>query len=181
MAYTGTVWCQLRRVRPGCPGAAELACDPGVLRRQRRPSRNLIQFTGTAAAAQAAFGTHFGRFQRNGQTFFSNTSGPTIPSAFRDVISGVQGLNSYRLQPHLLKHVFSAAELQARQTPALTGTNLSGVTVHELVPYDVRQIYNANSLVSSGYTGTGVTIAVIGQTGVNLTSSPPSRRSPARR
>ncbi len=133
------------------------------------PSRNLIQFTGTAAAAQAAFGTHFGRFQRNGQTFFSNTSGPTIPLVFRDVISGVQGLNSYRLQPHLLKHVFTAAELQARQTPALTGTNLSGVTVHELVPYDVRQIYNANSLVSSGYTGTGVTIAVIGQTGVNLT------------
>ncbi len=132
------------------------------------PSRNLIQFTGTAAAAQTAFGTRFGRFQRNGQTFYSNTSAPSIPAAFRSVVSGVQGLNGYRLQPHALKRVLVPAGLSSRPSPDLTGTDSTGAIVHELVPYDVRQIYDANSLVSSGYNGTGVTIAVIGQTGVNL-------------
>ncbi len=130
-------------------------------------SRNLIQFTGTAAAAQSAFGTRFSRYQRNGQTFFSNTSVPSVPSAFRDVISGVQGLNSYRMEPHVVKRTLTPAELQARQSGELTGTGTFGATIHELVPYDVRQIYGANSLVSSGYTGAGVTIAVIGQTAVN--------------
>ncbi len=132
------------------------------------PSRNLIQFTGTASAAQTAFSTHFGRFQRNGQTFFSNTSAPSVPAAFRSVVSGVQGLNGYRLQPHALKRVVVPAVVDSKPSSDLTGTDPNGAIVHELAPYDVRQIYDANSLISSGYTGTGVTIAVIGQSAVNL-------------
>ncbi len=132
------------------------------------PSRNLIQFTGTAAAAQTAFGTGFSRFQRNGQTFFSNTSAPSIPAAFQSVVSGVQGLDSYRLQSKAKKRVMTAEERQS-VSPDLTATTSAGAVVHLLAPYDVRQIYSANALVSSGFTGTGVTIAVIGQTAVNTT------------
>ncbi len=133
------------------------------------PSRNRIDFSGTAASAQTAFGTGFSRFRRDGQTFFSNTSAPTIPAAFSGVIGAVHGLSSYRLQPHGQKRVLSAEELQSRLAPDVTITNSKGALVHLLAPYDVRQIYSANALVSSGYTGTGVTIAVIGQTAVNTT------------
>ncbi len=121
-------------------------------------SRNMIRFSGTASNVDTAFHAGLQRFQRDGQKFISNTAAPSMPSAFAGVVGGVQGLSTYRLQPHT----------KSRLVP--NETEGSGMdSFHLLVPYDVRQIYGANGLFGSGYTGTGITIGVIGQTEVNFT------------
>ena len=132
-------------------------------------SRNQIVFSGTAANVEAAFHPGLQRFERNGQKFIGNTSVPSIPAAFSGVVGGVQGFSTYRLQPHSRLRMLTEAESASLAHPDLTLTNSSGTVVHELVPYDVRQIYSANSLISSGYTGGGITIGVIGQTAVSTT------------
>ncbi|MGI4758430.1 MAG: Ig-like domain repeat protein, partial [Janthinobacterium lividum] len=51
-------------------------------------------------------------------------------------------------------------------SPQYTTANTSG-TVHYLVPWDFRQIYGINTLINSGFDGTGVKIGVIGQSAVD--------------
>ncbi len=132
-------------------------------------SRNRIVFSGSAANVEAAFHAGLQKLQHNGQTYVSNTAVPTVPTSLSGVIGGVQGLDTYRLQPHSRQRAMTAEELAARANPNLTLTGTNGTVYHELAPYDVRQIYNANSLISSGYTGSGITIGVIGQTAVSTT------------
>ena len=127
------------------------------------PSRNRIVFSGTSAAVESAFGVTMQRYQRNGRTFFENSSAVQIPVALADVIGGVTGLSSYRVPtPQLRRMALPAAKL----TPDYTGSNPSG---HFLVPWDFRQLYGINTLISSGFNGTGITIGVIGQSYVDTT------------
>lgn len=128
------------------------------------PGRNLIQFSGRASVVESAFSTSFGRYQKNGQRFFENSTAPQIPAAFRGIVTGVTGLTSYRIGHHTVKHLNPQA---ASARPDYTGTDSSGNAVHYLTPYDVRQIYGASTLTSSGYNGTGVTIGIIGQSAVD--------------
>lgn len=133
------------------------------------PSRNAIDFTGPASAASAAFQTSFARFKNEQQSWFSNTTAPTVPSAFQGIIGGVRGLSSFRPQTHVVRRPTTAAERTARLNPSYTTTDSRGNVSHEILPGDIRQIYGGTSLFNSGYTGSGITIAVLGQTAVNTT------------
>ncbi len=123
------------------------------------PSRNQIQFAGTASLVESAFSTTMTRLRRPDQEFFENSSTLKIPAAFQGVVAGVTGLSSYRMQKH---------DLRSRMRPEVT-TNSTNGTYHSLSPWDVRQIYDANALVSSGFNGNGVSIGIIGQSAVDTT------------
>ncbi len=131
------------------------------------PSRNSIQFSGSAATVENAFRTNLERLHRPDQDFFENSTAPSIPTAFRGVVSAVNGLSSFRLRGESARKQMRPAAYEGL-SPNLTGTDSSGNVTHALTPYDVRQIYGASTLFNT-YTGAGLKIGVIGQSAVNTT------------
>lgn len=134
------------------------------------PSRNMITFSGTAAAVENAFSVTLKRYQRGQKQFFENTENVQIPAALTSVVSGVKGLSSYRLEPQM-RRTLKDASPETRSDSGLTATpnyTPSTGSSHYLVPWDFRQIYGMNSLINGGFNGTGIKIAVIGQSAVDL-------------
>jgi len=120
------------------------------------PSRNRIVFSGTASAVELAFSTSMQRFRDAQEDFIANSTEASLPASLATVVSGVTGLNSYRMLP--------PPRPQLSASPDYT-TN-AGAT-HYLVPWDIRQIYDMNSLIGQGFDGTGVKIGVLGQSAVD--------------
>jgi subtilase family serine protease len=135
------------------------------------PSRNIVNFSGTAAIIENAFGITMERYQRGGQTFFENSGELQIPSAMSGIVGGVTSLSSYRLKSQLVRATRPDVDAtsSAIAKSQYTGVDKTGAVVHFLTPYDFRQIYGETSLVNSGYVGTGTSIAVLGQSAVNTT------------
>jgi subtilase family serine protease len=118
-------------------------------------SRTWVSFSGTAAQAQAAFHTAIHSYAVNGETHFANASDPQLPKALQGVAESVRGLHDFRMKPHI-----------RRIQPHFT-SNISGNTF--LAPDDWATIYDVKPLYGLGLDGTGVTIAVVGQSDVLLT------------
>jgi uncharacterized protein (TIGR03437 family) len=116
--------------------------------------RNTVAFGGAAGAVATAFGVEIHRYLADGELHYANTADPTVPAAFQGVVQVVQGLNDFRLKPMLLRS-------------AQPRFDLSGS--HFLAPDDIATIYDIAPLYNAGFTGTGQTLAVMGQTDIELT------------
>lgn len=131
------------------------------------PSRNRIVFSGTSSAVESAFRVSMQRYSRDGKTFFENSSAVQLPVSLAGVVSGVTGLSSYRLPAPQVKHAPVSPQAVAASSLAATPDYTTSTGKHYLVPWDFRQIYGSNTLINSGYDGTGIKIGVIGQSAVN--------------
>ena len=118
------------------------------------PTHQRISFDGTAARVEAAFHTQIHNFQESGETHFANASEPSLPSAFAGTVLAFSHLDNFRPKPRL-RHP------NPRFTSSQTGN-------HFLSPGDFATIYDLKPLYNAGLDGTGVTIAVIGQTFINV-------------
>ena len=116
--------------------------------------RRWIAFSGSAATAGAAFHTEFHRYLTGGENHFANATAPSIPEALADVVAAVGGLDDYDLTPAYGKNL------------QVAGPDFTSITgAHFLSPSDIATIYDLNQL---GLDGSGQTIAVIGNSDVNL-------------
>jgi subtilase family serine protease len=131
-------------------------------------SSNYINFTGTVAQAQTAFGTTIHSLSYNGEQHISNITDPVLPSAVASVVTAVTGLNNFKLKPRSRARQTSAID---PSQPLYTQT-VGGVTSHYISPADFYTIYDFNPLLtaSTPINGSGITIAVMGQT--DLTANP---------
>jgi len=111
-----------------------------------------ITFSGTAAQASSAFHTEIHRYSVNGEAHFANSTDLSVPAALEPVVLGVGGLSDFRMQP-----------IHPKLTPHFT----SG-TVHYLAPDDLATIYDLTPLYESGIDGTGQTIAILGESDIDL-------------
>ena len=118
--------------------------------------RHWIAVTGNAAAAGRAFHTEFHHYLVNGKLHFANATAPSIPAAFGGVVAGIYGLHDFHPQPMVLPAVSAAA-------PQAT---ISGA--HYIAPDDFATMFDLQPLYGAGVNGTGQSIAVIGQTAINL-------------
>ncbi|HEY1809315.1 MAG TPA: protease pro-enzyme activation domain-containing protein [Acidobacteriaceae bacterium] len=114
-------------------------------------SRNSISVSGTAAQVEAAFGTQLNRYRFDGETHFANATDLQIPAALSGILQAVGNLNDFRPRPQI--HVPVQPQFTAGSTPH----------AHYMTPGDVATIYDINSAYNSGYTGSGQTIVVVGQ------------------
>jgi Pro-kumamolisin, activation domain/Bacterial Ig-like domain (group 3) len=127
----------------------------------------VIEFDGTAGQVRNAFHTQMHRYVVNGQERKANASDPQIPAALAPVVAGVVSLHNFPVQSHLMK-------IGAFKHGAKTGTPLplytpSGSTDNfPLVPADFATIYNVTPLWNAGVDGTGQSIAVVGQSQIDL-------------
>lgn len=122
-------------------------------------ARDRISFTGTAAQVAQAFGAPLHNYtDAAGATHFAPSADFTVPAALAGVVRTVGNVSSFRPRPH----VRVKPAVSARFTSAQTGS-------HFLTPKDLGVIYDINAAYNSGYDGTGVTIAVVGQSSVSTT------------
>src|SRR5947209_1026372 len=128
--------------------------------------RNWIAFDGSAAQIEAAFQTELRQYTSDGETHFANSVEPSVPKAFAGVISGIHGLNDFRLKPaHRTPRVVPTA-LSVSDTAHPNYNSSKGT--HYLAPDDLATIYNIRPLFDAGFDGSGQKLVIGGQTQINL-------------
>ncbi len=135
-------------------------------------SGRIVTFSGTVGQVEAAFTTKINAVQVNGQAHFSNTTALSIPTALAPVVAGVARVND--LFPSHTPGKMTTVQLQKLADEAATGIPSpaygTSTGTHYVTPGDAAIIYNTTPLTgaTSPIDGTGVTIAVLAQSNVDL-------------
>jgi subtilase family serine protease len=114
-------------------------------------SRNEISFSGIVGQVEYTLRTELHRYLINGEQHMANASDLSLPEAFVGEVLGVRGLNDFHPKPRL-----------RTASPRFT-SNVSGS--HFVNPADFATLYGLPSNVD----GTGLAIAVVGQTLIRTT------------
>ena len=117
-------------------------------------SRNWLAFSGTAAQITAAFHTALHHYAIDDEMHFANVTEPMLPAALESLAIGLLGLDD-----------FLPTAPNRRSVPRLSlpdGT-------HVLAPDDIATIYDITRLYQAGIDGTGIKIAIAGQSDIDLT------------
>jgi hypothetical protein len=127
--------------------------------------RAAIKFSGTAAQVAQAFHTSIHKFVVDGEDW-ANSSDPQIPIALAPAVSGVASLHNFVAKSQIQRTTKLAAPLQrsAAGKPMFAMANGS----HALSPADYATIYNISPLYQNNINGSGVTIAIVGRTNINV-------------
>jgi hypothetical protein len=139
-------------------------------------ARNVILFSGSVGAIQAAFHTSIHSYLVNGEQHYANNTDPQIPAALTPVVAGISPLNDFHAKPdHTLgrQGVFDTEAKRIR--PDLTLQDSSGGHYLFVDPADAATIYNTpnaqlnrNYSASKSLDGTGVTIGILGYSDLNV-------------
>jgi subtilase family serine protease len=111
-----------------------------------------IYFSGTAAQLESAFRTEIHRYSARGEEHFANATPLSVPVALANVVLAVRGLDNFRPKPMSRVRLITGNRASAHFTSNVSGN-------HFVIPADFAVIYN----LPSGLDGTGVKIAVTGQ------------------
>ncbi len=133
-----------------------------------------IEFSGTAGQVASSLHTEIHSYLVNGELRHSNANNPQIPAALSPVVAGFASLNDFPRKPanHFVG-TFSRDKSTGKVT-RLAGKkpgfnfNYQGTEYYLLGPYDLATIYNIQNLWTAGLDGTGQTIAIVGQTDIDL-------------
>jgi subtilase family serine protease len=122
--------------------------------------RTQVWFTGSVSQIETVFRTEMHRYTVNGENHFAHSNELAVPAALADVVLGVHGLSDFR--PRARAHVrkVSPEEVKANFTSSISGN-------HFVAPDDFATIYDVKALYTAGFDGTGVRIAVAGQSAIN--------------
>ena len=102
-----------------------------------------LAVSGTAAQAEKAFDVSLSTYKSADQSFYANSSVPSLPASIASVVSNVAGLNDVALH---------TADIHTEAAAPHAGTTLT--------PTLAREGYNLTTDISDGYKGTGKTIAL---------------------
>ena len=122
-------------------------------------SKRVIHFSGTTGQLEKAFKTQMHNYQYNGKTEVANNSNISIPTALSPVIAGVTVHSSFR--PHKSSLIGRVRGAGGHKPNYSDTSNYVG-------PADFATIYNTNPLLAAGITGTGSSIAIVGDSDVWL-------------
>lgn len=124
-------------------------------------SRTFITFSGTVATVNHAFGVTLHNVTADGEQHISNLTDPILPASIANVVTGVTGLNDFRLKPRI----------HQRSVPVKPAYNGGANDGNLMAPGDFYTIYDIKPLLSAStpVNGSGITIAVAGQTDISLT------------
>lgn len=131
-------------------------------------SRNVIEFSGSARQVRQSFHTELHKYVVGGKQYWANASDPTIPTALTSVVEGVVSLNNFPHRPQNRNFGVFTRNAEGLITPQVTMPDGNGGNYYGVGPADFATIYKTNSLLSAGTNGTGQTIALIGETNINL-------------
>jgi subtilase family serine protease len=119
-----------------------------------------VRFSGTVAQAESAFAVQIHNVSWNGALHIANVTAPELPMSVASMTSALLGLDDFHPQPRgVVRQVQGNGGLHPEFTTA-AGT-------HYLAPADFDTIYGVSNLLSSSVNGSGVSIAVIGQSDIH--------------
>ena len=131
--------------------------------------RTVVEFSGTAAAIDAAFGTSLEADHRVDQrSLHTSLTSARIPSAIADVVGPIVTRSGDAEAATAAAAVRGRAGVIGRLAPSLTLPS-NNTTYYGITPYDFAAIYNVLPLwnATTPIDGTGQTIAVVGDTDIN--------------
>ncbi|MGB9203596.1 MAG: Ig-like domain repeat protein [Terriglobales bacterium] len=130
--------------------------------------RTIIEFSGTAGLVKQAFGTAIHKYAVNGGAYWANAGNPSIPTALTPVVKGFASLNNFpRQSHHTVVAPFNGDYPKNALLPLFTFP-YNGGTLYGVGPADFATIYNVQPLWNAGIDGTGQTIAIVGETNINI-------------
>lgn len=129
-------------------------------------ARDAIVFTASAGQIEQALHTSIHRYQVNGETHFANSSEPAVPEELAPLVAGFRGLNDFYLKAAHRRSLRPPVKMPTNPGPDFFTTNYPGVNI--LAPADLATIYNVNGLYNAGVTGAGLTLAVAGESDIDL-------------
>jgi len=126
--------------------------------------RTTVEFSGNVGQVRNTFATEIHKYNVNGEEHFANVSDPQIPAALAPVLRGVVALHNFRPKPMFRRlGTFQRNAKTGEVRPAFTFTDVNG-TFYAMGPADFATIYN----IPGGSTGTGQSIAIVGQSNINV-------------
>lgn len=129
-------------------------------------NRSQLRFHGTKAQVEAAFHTQIHLFEVGGAKHFANVTDPEVPAALAPLIASIRGLHDF----------YPKSGVRTRRaTPAMPGAQpqitYDGGKQNWIGPGDFAVIYNLLPLYNAGGNGSGVTIAIAGQSDIDLATA----------
>lgn len=125
----------------------------------------VIDFSGSAAQIREAFHTEIHNLVLpNGEKHVANIRDPQIPAALAPAIEGVGSLHDFFPRSRAVIQGPVAYDRATQTWQPRFNVNFEGFTYHTVSPYDFATIYNVLPLWRRGFTGKGVTIALIEDT-----------------
>ncbi|MCL2660189.1 MAG: protease pro-enzyme activation domain-containing protein [Acidobacteriaceae bacterium] len=112
------------------------------------PSATEISVTGSARQIEQAFRVSIHDMNENGEAHFANINDPELPAAIANVVVSMGGLNDFKPRARSI--------VRPLYTSSISGN-------HYIAPGDFYTIYD----VPSSLNGSGITIAVVGQTDIS--------------
>jgi pro-kumamolisin-like protein/Big-like domain-containing protein len=131
--------------------------------------RTTIEFSGTAGQVRDAFHTQIHSYTVKGEVHSANVSDPQIPAALSPVVAGIVSLHNFPRKSHshtlgTFRRAKEGGTVQPLFSFAGCGSSTGG-ECNALGPADVAKIYN----IPSNLDGTGQTIAIVGDSNIDLT------------
>ncbi len=140
-----------------------------------------INFSGNVQQVERAFQTNIHKYEVDGKMHQANATDPTLPRGFAGLVNGVVTLHNFPRHHFLSKITQLPGNYFSTRTqlpsdfkvlhpadPNFAAPNFTSGANHFLAPADFATIYNVNSLYSSGITGAGQSIAIVGRTDIKL-------------
>jgi subtilase family serine protease len=131
------------------------------------PGRTVLEFSGGVASVRNAFRTEIHRYLVNGEEHLANATDPHIPAALAPAVAGIVSLHNFRPVPHIRRVGSFHKSKSGAVTPLYTPPG-NGGQFFPLGPADFGKIYNVMPLWSGGITGTGQSIAVLGESNIKV-------------
>jgi hypothetical protein len=129
--------------------------------------RTAIEFSGTAGQVQEAFRTTIHGYEVKGERHWANADDPSIPTTLTPVVKGVLTLHNFPRHSNAVVRGQLKKPAQGKASPYFTFTSGQN-TYYGLGPTDLATIYDVLPLWKAGIDGTGQTIAIVGETNINV-------------
>jgi hypothetical protein len=131
-------------------------------------SGGVIEFSGTAGQLRQVFRTELHKYAVGAEMHWANAGDPQIPEALAPVVKGFVSLNDFPRKPMSHSYGQFRRDPQTGQVIPLYTLPTTNGNYYALGPGDIQVIYNSKPLIQAGNDGTGQTIAVVGETNINL-------------
>ncbi len=125
------------------------------------PSKTRLSFSGSVAQIESAFATEMHYYTVGATQHFAPSTDISVPAALSAMVQTVSNLSTFRPKPHV-----KISSPQRAPTPNFTSSQTGS---HFLTPKDIATIYDINPASKAGLTGSGQSIAIVGQSAVVLT------------
>ena len=130
--------------------------------------KQFIEFSGTARQVENAFRTEIHHYSVKGEDHVANAMDIALPQALTSVVGGVLSLHDFpKKAAHRESYRVHRDPATGKLVPDFTLSNENG-SAHFTAPGDFARIYNTQPLLDQKIDGSGVSIAIIGRSNINL-------------